>query len=50
MLQLLDLCLRLDATEVELSADMQEEAMLRLLLDVRAMCVGAARNHVPFYR
>eukprot|EP00731_Ephydatia_muelleri_P027389 Em0019g262a len=37
MLQLLDLCLRLDATEVELSADIQEEAenaMLRLLLDI----------------
>ncbi|KAL5463526.1 hypothetical protein EMCRGX_G032426 [Ephydatia muelleri] len=34
---LLDLCLRLDATEVELSADIQEEAenaMLRLLLDI----------------
>lgn len=42
MLQLLDLCLRLDATEVGASADIQEAAetaMLKLLLDVRVMGV-----------
>ena len=42
MFQLLDLCSRLDVTEVQAPADVQEMAemaMLRLLLDVRAMCV-----------